>query len=335
MNGVVIAVLTSMAILVPLSAVAEDVVFTVPEAELLLDSEFGVKAWGPGTLASRADGPGTSVDFAFTGLGSSGTGVKDNYPVDTVYGQILPSHGNGDFSNFTGYALRVENLDDSGVSIQLSMNTGFTGASGTPSSDLSNNTYWTSSPGWTYVAPGEDVLIILDFDGAIAYEVSDNKSPHTGGGLAWPNGGVYVINAFDHAEVSAIGFEIADFSGSNPDVTVRLTPVASTAGAGERSAAPGQPEVTLSLLPNPGSAVVIRVDLNGCSQVEAAPADVAIFDVRGRRVLTLWTGLLEAFGLDLYWDGRDCNRLVCAPGLYFVVFGSAGRSMSRPVVIAR
>ncbi len=50
--------------------------FTIPESKLL-DSEFSNKAWGPASVV-RTDAPGDAVDFAFTGLSDSGTGLKDD-----------------------------------------------------------------------------------------------------------------------------------------------------------------------------------------------------------------------------------------------------------------
>ena len=51
---------------------------------------------------SRRDVPGSGVSFTFLELAGQSTGWKDDYPVDGVYGQILPSDANGDFS-FTIY----------------------------------------------------------------------------------------------------------------------------------------------------------------------------------------------------------------------------------------
>jgi len=334
-SGFVVMVVMSVLAVSPPAAIADDVVFTLPESQLLNDAEFGAKAWGPGTLAGRSDGPGSSVDFTFTGLGASGTGVKDNYPVDPVYGQVIPSHGNGDFSVFTGYALRVENLDASGVWFHLCINTGFTGASGTPPSDATNNTYWTSWPAWIYLEPGEDGLLVLDFDGATAWQISDNKAPHSGGGLAWPDGNVYAVNGFDRSEVSAIGFEIADFSGSNPDAAVRLTPASAEAYVTGSFAEPGQPPLALSLRPNPGSAAGVRMVAAcvGCGR--ATPAAVAVYDSAGRRVAALWAGLLGPSAVELAWDGRNDAGLKCADGVYFVVLESGEHSVRQTLVLTQ
>jgi hypothetical protein len=320
-----------LAALVPLPGIAADSVFTIPRSQLLSDAEFGTKAWGPGTLVSRAAGPGDAVDFTFTGLGTSGTGVKDDYPVDPVYGQVLPSHGNGDFSGFSGYALRFENLDGGAIWIQLCMNTGFTGASGTPSSDVTNNTFWTSSPGWWELGPGEDLLVILDFDGAIAYQIADNKVPHTGGGLGWPDGGVYAINTFDRKELSAIGFEVADFAGTNPDIVIRLTPV--SADAGVKAAIP---EIkAIQAYPNPGRAMTIRLPSGAGSGLGAGPATLAIYDVRGRLVRSLWTGLLADGWLELTWDGTNAVAARCAPGLYLLRLDTDSGGSTRAVLLLR
>jgi len=176
----------------------------LPDEEYLAP-DFAVR-YGPGTVVSRADLPGPGVRFTFSGIASGGTGVSDNFPVNDV-GQILPSHGNGDFSNFDSYLTRFTNLSPGDVNIALIMNTGFTGPSGVPPNDGTNDTFWQSQ--WITVAPGASQIVLLDFDAALPYNISDNKPPHTQGSTGQPT----VINATDRTEVSNIGFQVADFNG--------------------------------------------------------------------------------------------------------------------------
>jgi hypothetical protein len=188
--------------------------FTIPESKLL-SAEFSTKAYGPATVV-RTDAPGDAVDFSFTGLTSSSTGLKDNYPVDTVYGQILPSHGNGDFSNFSGYSLVIQNLDSQTVSVSLIINTGFTGPSGNPPNTPANDTFWQSA--WANIPPGQIYIVVFDFSNAQPWNIQDNPSPHTQG----TNGVFTSINAYDRTEVSAIGFQI--YASGNPDAIIRVRP---------------------------------------------------------------------------------------------------------------
>ena len=84
---------------------------TLPEADLL-SSEFASTAFGPASVV-RSNISGPAVRFSFTGLTGSGTGMKDDYPVSDI-GQVIPSHGNGDFSIFDGYGLTITNSSLSG-----------------------------------------------------------------------------------------------------------------------------------------------------------------------------------------------------------------------------
>jgi hypothetical protein len=197
--------------------------FTIPESELLT-SEFNTKAWGPASVV-RTDATGDAVDFAFADLTTSSTGLKDNYPVATVYGQTIPSHGNGDFSVFSGYALKVENLDAQAVGVSIFINTGFTGPSGTPSNNPANDTFWQSS--WIEILPGQISVLQLNFDNAIPWSIGDNPSPHTQG----TNSIATSINSFDRTEVSAIGFQIYGPSG-NSAATIRISPIPEPATIG-------------------------------------------------------------------------------------------------------
>ncbi len=196
--------------------------FTIPESQLL-SSEFNSIAWGPATLV-RTDAPGNAVDFAYTGLTTSGNAMKDNYPVATVYGQQIPSHGNGDFSGFSGYALNFQNLDTQAVNVSLFINTGFTGPSGIPTNTWQNDTFWQSP--WTSIPPGQIYSLQLSFNNAIPYNIADNPYPHNQGS----NGVATSINSVDRTEVSAIGFQI--YASGNSDATIRISPVPEPATIG-------------------------------------------------------------------------------------------------------
>ena len=187
--------------------------FTIPQAELL-DAEFSATRWG-GTV-ERADSFDETVLFTFSGLSSSSTGLKDDYPVAGVYGQVLPSHGSGDFTNFDGCVLWVRNLDAAPVSVSLFINTGFTGPSGIPSNTWQNDTFWQSP--WTQLQPNEARTLKLEFDNATPWNISDNPHPHTQGF----DGAAMSINDFDRAEVSAIGFQV--YADANPEAPLLVAP---------------------------------------------------------------------------------------------------------------
>ena len=174
---------------------------TLPDHVLSNDAVFKWK-YGPGSISSREDIAGPGVKFNLTGLSlADGTIISDDYPVSDI-GQILPSHGNGDFSNFDAYGLTFTNSGSSAIEVSLIMNTGFTGPSGNPSNDWTNDTFWQSA--WMEILGGQTATLRLDFDYAIPYGIEDNKLPHTQG----TNGVLTAINAWDRTEVSNIGFQI-------------------------------------------------------------------------------------------------------------------------------
>jgi len=114
----------------------------------------------------------------------------------------VASHGSGDFSIFDGYSVWFSNVGQTDVTVSLFVNTGFTGPSGVPSSDWTNDTFWQSN--WQAISPGESLVLRLDFDHARPFNISDNKDPHTHG----TDGQWAAINTYDRTEISAIGFEI-------------------------------------------------------------------------------------------------------------------------------
>ncbi|MFC1800034.1 FlgD immunoglobulin-like domain containing protein, partial [Candidatus Eisenbacteria bacterium] len=188
--------------------------FTIPKSVMENTAEF-VKGWGPASI-TRSEAPdGLSMDFTFSGLTGDGTAIRDDFEVLNEYGQN-PSTYNCDFSDFTGYSVRVENLDDAAVWVNLFINTGLYGGT--------HDTYW-QIPEWAYVGPGETVTVSLDFDAAQADHISDNPVPNTGGDLGWADWGTYAINDYDRAQLTNIGFQVADFGkGANPNATLRFSP---------------------------------------------------------------------------------------------------------------
>jgi len=82
--------------------------------------------------------------------------------------------------------------------------------------------------------------------------------------------------------------------------------------------------------PNPmRKAMRVRFSLTG-----SGPAGVSIFDVRGRLVNRIWSGV-QADGLrDIAWDGRDSEGGIAPTGVYWVRL-TAGHSVTRRLVLLR
>ncbi|HOX37026.1 MAG TPA: hypothetical protein PL033_03470 [Candidatus Brocadiia bacterium] len=222
MNRTLARLMTVACLALSVAMAARAAYGTFDDAELMIP-EFGIIAFGPGIL-TRTDVIGDGVLFEFAGLDASASGVKDDYPVSDV-GQILPSHGNGDFSNLDGVGAFFTNIGDDTVGVSVFVNTGFTGPSGTPSGDLANDTFWRSE--WIDVPPSETRLIALDFGWATPWGIADNPLPHTQG----LDGVAAAINAFDISEVSAIGFQVRDLAGvaDSSRVLVKAVPEPSAA----------------------------------------------------------------------------------------------------------
>jgi len=80
----------------------------------------------------------------------------------------------------------------------------------------------TLNDGWTTLSLGETVTLRVDFNDARAFNISDNKEPHTGGGLSWPDDDWYAINYRDRHEISNIGFQVTDFDGDALGQPIRI-----------------------------------------------------------------------------------------------------------------
>jgi Zn-dependent metalloprotease len=68
----------------------------------------------------------------------------------------------------------------------------------------------------------------------------------------------------------------------------------------------------------------------------AGPAEVALFDARGRKVRTLWkTDRAEPGYQRLFWDGRDDAGRRVASGVYHAQLATAGRSIVRRLTLLK
>jgi len=189
---------------------AAEVTLTLSDAEL--GTQFA-KSWGPASvIITDISGPG--VQFNFTGLSSSGTGVSDGFTVSGFAGGAYKDYGYGfagpyDFRAYTQYRLIFTNIGPNPVTVNLLINTGWTsdwsggkwkGQDGYGASSV-RDTFWQNS--WIYVAPGKSVVVTLDFSSAICWNAQDDQVAE----WRYPGGtsGV-IVRRLD--EVSRIGFEV-------------------------------------------------------------------------------------------------------------------------------
>jgi hypothetical protein len=91
----------------------------------------------------------------------------------------------------------------------------------------------------------------------------------------------------------------------------------------------------VSVSPSPafaGSPVTVRFGVPvGAAGYPVNDLDLAIFDVQGRRVVTLARGQLVAPGgaASVTWDGRTEAGSPAAPGVYFARLASPSEGISR------
>ncbi len=149
--------------------------------------------------------------------------------------------------------------------------------------------------------------------------------------------GDLVVDASDVAIVqSKVGTTdlTADFDGDGQVTSADVAIV--TAHLGHRA-----PDATTSV----GPAIPVGVALSapqpnpfrdetrfGLTLASHAVVDLAIYDVGGRRIASLYRGDLAAGTHDFAWLGRHANGSVVSSGLYFVRAMIAGQALSRHAV---
>lgn len=91
--------------------------------------------------------------------------------------------------------------------------------------------------------------------------------------------------------------------------------------------------VLLPNVPNPfNPSTTLHFEIPGSA---AAHAQLAIFDVRGRRVATLVDGVLEAGRHTAVWDGRTAEGRSVAAGTYFSRLSCGGQVTTRPLSLIK
>ena len=83
--------------------------------------------------------------------------------------------------------------------------------------------------------------------------------------------------------------------------------------------------------PNPAS----RSSALSLALRDAGPVEVAVYDVQGRRVATLFHGQAPAGTLELAWKGEDAKGRPVASGVYWLRAAAAGETFTRRIVRAR
>jgi hypothetical protein len=163
---------------------------SLPDDEL--HDEFN-EGWGLATV-TVTDIAGIGVRFDYTGLTSAGTAKCDGYPVSQKAGGDPDGHSTyGNFTKYSHYSLIFKNVGTNGVTVNLFMNTGYTG------SDPTKDSYWECD--WVTINAGETKMVTLNFSWAKVYDGgSDPDYGH------YPDGTYMAIYRLN--EVSKIGFQV-------------------------------------------------------------------------------------------------------------------------------
>jgi len=79
---------------------------------------------------------------------------------------------------------------------------------------------------------------------------------------------------------------------------------------------------------NPGTQIEFDIprDIN---------ADLSIFDILGRKIITLFTGRIDARSYSVYWNGRDAAGNIVPSGLYIYVLSTPDYHTGRRMVLIR
>jgi hypothetical protein len=88
--------------------------------------------------------------------------------------------------------------------------------------------------------------------------------------------------------------------------------------------------------PNPfNPQTTISFDLSGTNDAGVVPVRLEIFDIRGRHLVTLFNGELEAGHHQFSWDGRDDSGHTVPSGVYIYRLDTGNGSSARKMVLSK
>ncbi len=195
------------------------------------------------------------------------------------------------------------------------------------------------------------------------------RGGHSGGGGGGSGGDSIAILTYG-STITASGNAYTSGSGGAGGAGGSAPSTVSTGHAGSSGVVAGLRQVTLQARSQPVTGVVQPAakscDATPCINLSAAPAPVqrlflaqnspnpfnpattisfglpqrsrielAIYDLAGRRIRTLVSGLLEAGEYDLPWDGRDDRSVAVSSGVYVYRLISGEGMLSRRMVLLK
>lgn len=135
-----------------------------------------------------------------------------------------------------------------------------------------------------------------------------------------------LVNGAIHRITNTTGTNAASY-----DVTAAPSPMNCTGAPTGIGNTPAIPSVSLSVGPNPFSAVAtIEYTLSAAAQVDAE-----VFSVTGARVRRLHSGSFGAGTRRIMWDGKNDAGRALPSGTYFVKVSASGSSATQRVTIVR
>lgn len=160
-------------------------------------------------------------------------------------------------------------------------------------------------------------------------------------GQAWADSVVVDLFPFDAGTDSGSGYTSPDLATVPPDPVAAITggPFSPGVSLGtftfvcrdNVSPVPPPPTAELAVAPNPfnpRTTVSFRLDADRMVNLD-------IFDLRGRRVATLWEGVKAAGDHTVIWEGRDHTGRTQPSGTYLVNLRGDGLRETRPISLVR
>jgi len=71
------------------------------------------------------------------------------------------------------------------------------------------------------------------------------------------------------------------------------------------------------------------------SLTRPAPVSLAVYDLLGKEIVTLFEGWEDLGHHEVVWDGRDRRGQSVATGIYFAVFRAEGRTFTRKMLLMK
>jgi plastocyanin len=183
-------------------------------------------------------------------------------------------------------------------------------------------------PGFSFSPAAESIAVGDSIRWTNLDAIYVHTATSTSGPMAFNSG------SLSHNQSYVFQFTVAGHYGYHCSIHLFTGTVDVSPGTGVEQGISGAPTSGLAMMqnqPNPFS----NKTLIAFQLPKAGPVTLEVYDLLGRRVVSLAQGTLAAGVHEVNWDGRNAQGEGAAPGVYFYRLSAEGKILTHTLILVR